>query len=276
MFKKAQEKYKYSLILLKELVRTDFKVKYQDSVLGYIWSALKPLFSFIVLYFVFIKVLRVGGDIENWTIALFVGIVLFQFFTDVTSGSLRAIVNNGGLLRKIKFPRYIIVVAGTVSALITLAINSMVVVLFAALNNVELSWYIFMVIPLVVQLFIFSLGVAFFLSAVYVKFRDIKYIWEVVSQALFYGSAILFPVSLILNVGHGLGQTLTYIALANPIAQIVQDVRFFTINNDIPNLWTVSGGNIFMYLIPLSITILVFMFGAWYFKKQSPSFAEDV
>ena len=276
MFKKAQEKYKYSLILLKELVRTDFKVKYQDSVLGYIWSALKPLFSFIVLYFVFIKVLRVGGDIENWTIALFVGIVLFQFFTDVTSGSLRAIVNNGGLLRKIKFPRYIIVVAGTVSALITLAINSMVVVLFAALNNVELSWYIFMVIPLVVQLFIFSLGVAFFLSAVYVKFRDIKYIWEVVSQALFYGSAILFPVSLILNVGHGLGQTLTYIALANPIAQIVQDVRFFTINNEIPNLWTVSGGNIFMYLIPLSITILVFMFGAWYFKKQSPSFAEDV
>ncbi len=276
MWKHLRNKYKYSVILLKELVRTDFKVKYQDSVLGYVWSALKPLFSFVILYFVFIKVLRVGADIEHWAIAMLVGVVLFQFFTDVTSGSLKSIVNNGNLLRKIKFPRYIIIVSSTVSAFITLAINSVVVLLFALFNQVELSGYVIFVIPLILQLFIFSLGIAFFLSAAYVKFRDIQYIWEVISQALFYGSAILFPVSLITQVGGGLGTILTYVALSNPIAQIIQDVRNVAINNQIPSLWTISEENLLMYLVPLSITILTFLFGAWYFRKKSPDFAEGV
>lgn len=276
MWKRLRAKYKYSLILLREMVRTDFKVKYQDSFLGYIWSALKPLFSFAILYVVFIKVLRVGGDIEHWAIALLLGIVLFQFFTDVTTGSLKSIVNSGGLLRKIKFPRYIIVVSNTVSAFITLGINALVIVAFAAFNQVGLHWEIVIVPLLILQLFIFALGVALILSALYVKFRDIKYIWELISQALFYGSAIIFPISHIYNIGHGWGQTLGYVALANPVAQIIQDVRHLIINPDIPSLWTFSGGNPWAYAIPLSVTVVTFIFGVWYFKKQSPYFAEGV
>lgn len=276
MWKRLRAKYKYSLILLREMVRTDFKVKYQDSFLGYIWSALKPLFSFAILYVVFIKVLRVGGDIEHWAVALLVGIVLFQFFTDVTTGSLKSIVNKGALLRKIKFPRYIIIVSNTISAFITLGINTAVVVVFALLNNVGLQWQIIIVPLLVIQLFMFALGVALLLSALYVKFRDIQYIWELITQALFYGSAIIFPISHIYNIGHGWGQVLGYIALANPVAQVIQDVRHLVINPDIPSLWTFSGGNVWVYAIPLSITLLTFILGAWYFKKQSPYFAESV
>lgn len=276
MWKWLRAKYKYSLILLRELVRTDFKVKYQDSFLGYIWSALKPLFSFIVLYFVFIKVLRVGGDIEHWAVALLVGIVLFQFFTDVTTGTLKSIVNNGNLLRKIKFPRYIIVVSNTVSALITLAINAAVIVGFAAFNGVELSWGVVLIIPFLLELFVFSLGVAFFLSAAYVKFRDIQYIWEVLSQALFYGSAVIFPITMIQHMGHSLGTTFAYIALANPVAQVIQDVRHLAISNDVPSLWTVGNGNIWLYAIPLSVTLVAFVLGAWYFHHKSPDFAENV
>lgn len=276
MLKRLQDRYKYSIILLKELVRADFKVKYQDSVLGYVWSAIKPLFSFAILYIVFIKVLRVGADIEHWPIAMLVGIVLFQFFTDVTNGSLTSIVSNGGLLRKIKFPRYIIVVSGTVSALITLAINSVIILLFAIVNDVPFTGHIILLIPLIIQLFVFSLGVALFLSAAYVKFRDIQYIWELISQALFYGSAILFPVSLIQSLGGSVGQSLTYITLFNPLAQIIQDVRHLIINNTIPSLWTISGENIFMYTIPLLVTAITFAFGAWYFKRRSLYFAEDV
>lgn len=276
MWKQLQNKYKYSVILLKELVRTDFKVKYQDSILGYIWSALKPLFMFAILYVVFIKVLRVGADIPHWPIAMLTGIMLWQFFTDVTNGSLKSIVNNGGLLRKIKFPRYIIVVAGSVSAFITLAINSVIIVIFAAFNGVELSWHILLVIPLIIQLFVFALGVAFILSAMYVKFRDIQYIWDLVSQAMFYGSAILFPISLIANITSSFGSILAHIALANPVAQIIQDVRHVAINNAIPSLWTISDGSVVAYIWPLIITLLTFAVGVWYFKKRSPYFAEDV
>lgn len=276
MLKQLQKRYKYSLILLRELVRTDFKVKYQDSVLGYVWSALKPLFSFAILYVVFIKILKVGAGIEHWAIAMLVGIVLFQFFTDVTSGSLKAIVQNGSLIRKIKFPRYIIIIAATVSALITLAINSVVIVAFAIFNQVELSWHVLLVVPLIIQLFIFSLGVAFFLSAAYVKFRDIQYIWEIFAQALFYGSAILFPVSLIVKIGDGMGDILAYVALANPIAQIIQDIRHVAINDQIPSLWTISGGDWTVYAVPLLITALTFIIGAWFFKRKSPNFAEGV
>lgn len=276
MWKRLRAKYKYSLILLREMVRTDFKVKYQDSFLGYIWSALKPLFSFAILYVVFIKVLRVGGDIEHWAIALLVGIVLFQFFTDVTTGSLKSIVNSGGLLRKIKFPRYIIVVSNTISAFITLAINTAVVVVFAVFNQVGLDWHIILVPLLVAQLFIFALGVGLLLSALYVKFRDIQYIWEVIAQALFYGSAIIFPISHIYNIGHGWGQILGYIALANPVAQVIQDIRHLAISTEVPSLWTFSGGNIWAYTIPLAVTFLTFGVGAWYFRKQSPYFAENV
>ena len=169
MWRRIYLRYKYSVILLRELVRTDFKIKYQDSILGYIWSVLKPLFVFIILYVVFVLVLRVGADIKHWPVALLTGIVLWQFFTDVTSGALKSIVSNGNLLRKIKFPRYIIVVSNTISAFITLLINSLVVVLFGIFTGVTLSWEALLLIPLVAELFVFALGVAFFLSAVYVR-----------------------------------------------------------------------------------------------------------
>lgn len=276
MWKKVYEKYKYALILLGAFVRTDFKVKYQDSILGYIWSVLKPLFMFAILYMVFIKVLRIGADIPHWPVAMLAGVVLFQFFTEVTSGSLKSIVSHGGLLRKIKFPRYIIIVSGTISALITLLLNSLVVVFFAVINGVEFSWGILAIIPLVIQLFIFAIGVAFILSAIYVKFRDIQYIWDIISQALFYGSAIIFPISLIANISGKLGDIVLFVALANPVAQVIQDIRHLGISSDIPSLWTVGGGDLLVYIYPVGITIITFLIGVWYFRKKSPSFAEGV
>jgi len=276
MWKRLHKKYRYSLILLRELVRTDFKIKYQDSILGYIWSVLKPLFMFAILYVVFVKILRVGKGIEHWPIALLTGVVLWQFFTDVTGGTLKSIVNNGGLIRKIKFPRYIIVVANTISALITLAINSVVIVIFAAANHVSLTWHVILIVPFVIELFLFALGVAFFLSATFVKFRDIQYIWDIISQALFYASAIIFPISLVANVGHSWGQWLPHVLLANPVSQIIQDVRHTIISTDVPSLWTVTNGNVLFYIAPISIAIITFILGALYFKRRSPYFAEDV
>lgn len=274
MFTRLREKYRYSIVLLRELVRTDFKLKYQDSALGYVWSVLKPLFLFAIMYVVFAKLLGIGRGVPHWPVAMLAGIVLWQFFTDVTTNGLKTIVNNGSLLRKIKFPRYIVIISGTVSSLISLGINAVVVIVFAVINGVTFSPALLVAIPLVIEVFVFSIGVAFFLSAVYVKFRDIQHIWDILVRGLFYGSAILFPINMILSISSG--PLIANLILINPVSQAIQDVRHLAIAPEIDSLWTVSSGNLLLYLVPIVISIIVFAFGAFYFKKRAPYFAEDV
>ncbi|MDR1196690.1 MAG: ABC transporter permease [Candidatus Nomurabacteria bacterium] len=275
MFAKLKEKYRYSLILLRELVRTDFKVKYQDSALGYLWSALRPLFLFAVMYIAFVKVMRVGADIDHWPVALLLGLVLWQFFGDIAKGNLKSIVSHGGLLRKLKFPRYIIVISSSVSALITLAINIVVVAVFAVINQLPFTPNLLLVIPVILLVFVFGLGVAFFLSAIYVKFRDIEHIWDIFMQGLFYGSAIIFPMSLVLRI-NGIGTLLAQILLMNPVSMAIQEIRHFAVNPVIPSLSSIAGENWWLMALPLVITVLFFVAGVFFFKKRSPNFAEDV
>ena len=159
-------------ILLRELVITDFKLRYQGSALGYVWSVLKPLFLFSILYVVFDKFLGVGRNIEHFPVYLLLGIILWNFFVEATNQGLNSIVGRGDLLRKINFPKYIVVISGTVSSLINLLFNMIVVLLFVLVNGAQLSWMSLLIIPLIIELYIFALGVAFFLSALNVKSRD--------------------------------------------------------------------------------------------------------
>ena len=117
-------------ILLRELVITDFKLRYQGSVLGYLWSLLKPLMLFAIMYVVFVHFLRFGKNIEHFAVAMLLGIVMWTFFTEATGQGMQAIVSRGDLIRKINFPKYIIVVSGTISALINLTLNLVVVFVF--------------------------------------------------------------------------------------------------------------------------------------------------
>ena len=114
-----------NFILLRELVVTDFKLRYQGSVLGYIWSVLKPLFLFAILYIVFVHILRLDRGIPHFPVTMLLGIVLWSFFTEATSNGLGSIVNRGDLIRKLNFPKYIIVISGTISSLINLLFYSM-------------------------------------------------------------------------------------------------------------------------------------------------------
>ena len=273
---KFKAKYRYSIILMREMVRTDFKVKYQDSILGYFWSVLRPLFLFGILYMVFSVGLRVGKGIDNWPVALLAGVVLWQFFTDVTKSGLKTIVSHGSLIRKIKFPRYTIVISGTLSSLITLFINLMIVAFFAIVNGVPFQISSLLIIPLILEVFLFSLGLAFFLSAVNVKFRDIGHIWEILIRGGFYASAIIFPVSVITAGGRDIHIFVGKLLLTiNPVAQAIQDFRHFAINPEIESLLTLSNSSVVLYIIPIVISILTFVFGAWYFKQKSPYFAEE-
>jgi ABC-2 type transport system permease protein len=264
-------KYRYSLILLKELVKTEFKLRYQGSMLGYLWSLLKPLFLFIILYFVFVYFLRVGSDVPFWPISMLFGIVLWNFFSEITNNGVGAIVGRGDLIRKINFPKYTIIIASSISALINLLLNMVVLVIFMAISHVELSWTMLLTPIYIIELFIFGLGIAFILSTIYVKLRDMNMIWEIIMQALFYGSAIIYPLSMIAGIKPWLAQVI----LLSPITQTIQDARAALISP--ANLTAASmGSNILMILAPFAIVITVFVFGAWLFKKKSPSFAENV
>src|SRR5579884_978310 len=146
-----KHRYSYSIILLKQLVKTDFKLRYQGSALGYIWSLLRPLLLFLVLYVVFTVFLPVGKGVPHYPVYLLLGIVLWNFFSEITSGSVGAIVEKGDLIRKINFPKYNIILAKVFSALINLFLNFIVIAIFMALGHVPLTWSIFLVIPLLIE-----------------------------------------------------------------------------------------------------------------------------
>jgi len=271
MWTKLYRKYRYSLILLRELVITDFKLRYQNSVLGYLWALLRPLFLFAILYIFFVEILHIGKEIPHWGVALLLGVVMWNFFQEVVGQGLKAITSSSGLIRKINFPKYIIVISKSLSAIINLAINMIVVGIFAIISQVELSWGMLLIPLFVLQLYILGTGMAFLLAAVNVKYRDVGYIWEVVSQALFYGSAIMFPLNRVVEVSHDIAVILAM----NPIAQTIQDARYYGISDEIVTTQTLTE-NTLILLIPFIITIVVFVVGAIYFRRRSPYFAEEV
>lgn len=260
---------KQNRALLSELVRTDFKLRYQGSALGYAWSLLRPLLLFVILYAVFVLVLKTGGGIPHFPVYLLLGIVIWNFFLEMTTQSLGSIVGRGDLIRKISIPRWIIVLSSSISALINLILNLLVVSIFMVLNNVDLlSTSLFLPIILL-EVYIFALGVSLFLSAAYVKFRDMNYIWEVILQAGFYLTPILYAMSLIPSV---FAQKLI---LLNPMAQTIQDARYSLITHDTPTIYGVFDGGWYV-LTPYMIVILSFLIGLFYFRKESKYFAENI
>lgn len=269
MLKQLKLRYNYSLILLRQLVITDFKLRYQGSVLGYLWSLLRPLALFVILYIVFVKFLKVGAGVPHFPIYLLLGIVIWNFFAEVTSGSVTSIVGKGDLIRKINFPKYVIVLANSFGALINLGINLLVVAAFMAIFGTDVSAKAYLVPFLIIELFALSLGVGFFLSALFVKFRDISYIWEVILQAAFYATPILYPLSIIPVAA-------AKILVLNPAAQIIQDLRYLLVTQETETISTLYGGNSLIRLIPITIVIVILVFSAWYFRAQSKSFAENV
>ena len=256
-------------ILLKELVKTDFKLRYQGSMMGHLWSILKPLMLFSVMYVVFIKFLGFGRDMPHFAVALLLGMVIWSFFAETTSMGLMAIVARGDLLRKLSFRKEIIVLSVTVSAFINFVINLLVVLFFCVLNHVEISKYALIAPLYIIPLFAFSLGVAFILATMFVYFRDIAPVWEVVMQAGMYATPIIYSLSMIHN------KTVISLMLLNPLATIIQDLRHLliysgnqTIGDFVTDKWVIA--------IPYILPFVVLIIGYAIFKKHAERFAEII
>lgn len=253
--------------LVKELSFTDFKLKYQGSLLGYLWSLMKPLLFFLVLYVVFTKFLKIGTSIEHYPVYLLLGIVVWGFFAEITAASLDSIVSKGDLIRKVYFPRIILVISRGTTSFMTFALNFFVVLAFMFFAGIYINLNIVLVLALFLELLILSIGIGFFLSALFVRYRDISHIWEVVLQAFFYATPILYPLSFV-------PQSFAKILMMNPVAQIIQDARYFLITTQAQTVWnTVSWKYAW---IPYVIPFIVFLAGYRLFNKSAAKFAEEV
>lgn len=257
-------------ILLRELVITDFKLRYQGSALGYLWSILKPLFLFAIMYVVFGMLVKLGS-IEHYPVYLLFGIVLWTFFAEATNQGMSSIVSRGDLLRKINFPKYIIVLSTTISALINLTLNLVIVAILMIIGGVELHITAFMVPVYIAEIYILALGLAFFLSAFNVKYRDTSHIWDIIMQAAFYATPIIYPLIIVVSKSEMAAKLL----LMNPIAQAIEGARYSLITHDTITVSKLFDNGIYV-IIPILIVILVFIGGTLYFKKNSAYFAETI
>ena len=277
LLQKIVDRYQYSWILLKELVKTDFKLRYQGSMLGMAWSVLRPLMLFAVMYVVFVRFLRFGAGIPHFAVSLLLAQTLWSFFQEATSQGMRAIVDRGDLLRKINFPKYIVVISSTVSAFINLLISLAVVFIFMIINGVEFRWTVILFPLLIIELYVFALAIAFLLSTLYVKFRDIGHIWDVIMQIWFYLTPIIYPLSQIINMGgYGLLVAKALLVL-NPVAQVIQDARYVMVTTQTETIWnTVGAGSPLLRVVPAVLIAGVFIIGVVVFRKNSRGFAEEL
>jgi ABC-2 type transport system permease protein len=257
--------------LLRELVVTDFKLRYQGSVLGYLWSLLKPLFLFAILYAVFGHFLRFGDAVEHFPLYLLLGIVLWGFFAEATSQGLSAIVARGDLIRKVNFPKYVIVISGTLSALINLVLNMIVVFIFMIISKVDLHPNVWMFPFVLLELYVLAVAIAFFLSAAFVRYRDISHIWEVATQALFYATPVIYPLSLVMAQSEVAAKVL----MLSPVAQIIQDARYTLITPQTPTVYSLVH-NPFLVAVPFALVVVCVALAVVYFRKRSKYFAEDI
>lgn len=260
---------KRNRVLLKELTVTDFKLRYQQSALGYLWSILKPLMLFAVMYVVFAKFLAMGGDIPNYAVYLLAGISFWTFFAEATTQGLQAIVSRGDLIRKINFPKYIIVLSGTISALINLFFNLIVVFVFAILTGVKFRWTILLLPLNIIEMYLLALGIGLFLGSLFVKYRDVGYLWEVALQLFFYATPIIYPITMV-SATHPF---MAKLMMLSPMAQVIQDIRFNLVTDYTQTLWGMWN-NPLIGLIPLGIVFVVLIIGSWYFNKSAKKFAE--
>jgi ABC-2 type transport system permease protein len=254
-----------NLNLTRELAVTSFKLKYTGSTLGYAWSLVKPLLIFGMTYLVFVKVFKAGAGDKSFPVELLLGIVLWTFFADATGSAVGAIVANGHMIRKAYFPRWIVVVASTLSATMTLAVNLGLIVLI----GLPLGWFHIglqtLVVPLLfVELYLLVVGIGLLMSSMFVFYRDLGHVWEITLQLLFYASAIVFPFSLVP------AQFRVLVAI-NPLAQILEDMRRALITSAIPWSTTILGS---LEIVTCVLVCAVLAGGYFIFHRLSPRFAE--
>lgn len=257
------------LNLTRTLAFTEFKLRFFGSALGYLWQLMRPLLLFGVLYVVFTHVLRFESAAEFYPVALLSGIVMFVFLSESTGSAVTSLVDRENLVRKVQFPRLVVPLSVVLTALMNLALNLVVVIVFLLASGGSMRWGWLEIPFLMLALALFAASLSTLLSALYVRYRDVKPVWEVTLQMLFYGTPIFYTLDVIDN------ETLERLLLINPLAAVIQQFRHAVIDPSHPSAAAAAGGWTFL-LIPAGILLALAVFGYRYFDREAPRIAEDL
>jgi ABC-2 type transport system permease protein len=257
-------------VLTWTMAMLEFKLRFFGSVLGYVWQLMRPLLLFGVIYLVFTKAFKLAGNVPFYPVTLLTGIVIFTFFADATGTAVTSVVDRENIVRKIHFPRLAIPASVVVTSLLNLGLNLLVVLIFMAASGVRPHWSWLELPLLLAYLITLALGVAMLLSAWYVRYRDIKPIWEVTLQIIFYGSPVLYVLERvnIVWIKH-------LILHVNPLAPLLQQVRHALIDPTAPSAAAEMGGKVHL-LVPIGLVAGIFALGLYVFAREAPRIAEDL
>jgi ABC-2 type transport system permease protein len=259
----------HHLRILRVIALTEYKLKYAESALGYVWSIAKPLSMFAVLYVVFGRFFRLNIGFGHYPLYLLIGIVLWNFFLDATNVAMTSLVLRAALLRKLAFPHLVIPVSVTLSVGITFVVNLLAVGAFVAGNRIEphASW---LWIPLLLlELWLFTVAVSLVLATLFVRLRDVAQLWELVAQLLFFASPIIYPVGF-------LPPWAQPIAFVSPFVQVMQDLRALVLPGPQAITTETVYGTPLGYAAPVGFCLLALAVALWLFRRESPWFPERV
>ncbi|HEX7058267.1 MAG TPA: ABC transporter permease [Solirubrobacterales bacterium] len=256
----------FDLLLLMSV--TEFKRTYFGTVLGYLWSLVRPLMLFAVLLFVFTQVLRVGSGVDNYPVLLLLGIVLYSFFQETSTNSVTAVVAQEGIVRKTQFPRLVIPLAVVLTGIFNLTLNLLVVTVFILAWGVDPTWTWLLFPVALILFFAFAAAISMMLSALFVRFRDTMIIWSVMVTVLFYATPILYPIEIVPEQYRSL-------LMINPLAPIFEQVRVWVIDPSAPTAVDAAGG--VLGLLPaFAIFVGTCVLGILIFSRAAPRIAEEL
>lgn len=241
--------------LFEELVKRDFKKKYKGTVLGMLWSVLSPLATLLIMRIVFTHFF--GAGIPHFTIYLFCGNVIFAYFSEATTAGMRAVVDNSGILLKVNVPKWLFLLAKNVQTLINFGLTFVLLLLFCVLDGIRFTWAFLSLAYPILMLLLFNVGVGLILSALYVFFRDMLYLWGVFTTMLMYVSAIFYDVSTFPAPAQKL-------FLLNPVYVFIRYFRTVLIAGSVP-----SAG---IHLLLAGYALLALGVGALVYRKESSNF----
>lgn len=241
--------------LFEELVKRDFKKKYKRTVLGVLWSILSPLLMLLVMRMVFTKFF--GRTTPHYTTFLFAGTLTFSYFSEASSQGMMSLMGNAAIFSKVTIPKYLFLLSKNVQTLINYAITLVIFFIFCWFDGITFTWKFICLVYPVACLILFNLGVGLILSALFVFFRDIQYLWTVFTQMLMYMSAIFYNID-------SYSQTVQNIFLLNPLYLFIRYFRKIVIEATIPSVW--------FHLLMAADVIIVVAIGCYMYKKYNTRF----
>ena len=247
---------------------TEFKKTYFGTVLGYVWSLVRPLILFAVLLFVFTQIFRIGSQVPNYPVLLLFNIVLFSFFQEATNTAVTSVVGNEGIVRKTQFPRLVIPMATVLTSLFNLGVNLVAVLIFMLAFEVSPTWT-WLFFPVVVAiLFVLTAAISMLVSSLYVRYRDVAIMWSVAVTALFYGTPVLYPFEIV-------PERFRDILIINPLTPLFAQARKWIIDPTAPGAVETVGG--WGHLVPpVMMVVALCVLAVWVFNREAPRVAEEL